>query len=357
MANTALGVDVGGANIKAAVVELDGGSPRLLGVLRDYHPLWIRGRGSLESKLLEVKSRLKPKPGYKVAVCMTAELCDVYRVKSEGVKHIASVSRRVFSDASKLYFVTINSRLASYEEVMENPLKAAAANWAASAWLLEYKAGDWGLRNAVFIDIGSTTTTIIPIVNGRVSVKGYSDPEKLVYGELVYTGALRTNVSCIVSRAPYKGLMARVSPEYFSCTGDVHLILGYIRPSDYKVDAPDGRGVSRREAIERLARIVCSDAELMNEYEVVELARYIYEKQVQLVTEALIQVRSRVASEGVNPSSMTALVAGVGEHLAREAAFRAGFKMVRSISEFLGEEVSSVLPAYAAAIMALVVGG
>jgi Predicted transcriptional regulator/sugar kinase len=105
---------------------------------------------------------------------------------------------------------------------------------------------EWGISNALFIDIGSTTTTIIPMVKCNVKIRGYTDPEKLVFGELVYTGVLRGNVATLVDKVPYKGFYARVSSERFSLIGDVHLLLGHISSEDYTTETADGRGKQLR---------------------------------------------------------------------------------------------------------------
>jgi len=85
----------------------------------------------------------------------------------------------------------------------------------------------------------------------------------------------------------------------------------------------------------------------------VEIARYIYEAQVFKVFEALIQIRSWLASIGADLDSFVIMVAGVGKRLALEASERAGFKQFVDVDDVIGEKISPVLPAYAAALMAL----
>ncbi|RLF21503.1 MAG: hypothetical protein DRN15_05345 [Thermoprotei archaeon] len=349
-----LGMDIGGANIKIVSMKIKGREkPEICSILREYFPLWIHGKKGLENKLKELKKRLVTQGmKYAISACMTAELCDVYRVKREGVLHVANSLKKTFDDALEMYFVSVDRRLIEYEEVLKEPLKVAAANWAASAYYLErVVAVEKGLKNCIFIDIGSTTTTIIPIVEGRADIRGLNDPEKLTWGELVYLGALRSNVVAIVDKVPYKGLFARVSTEKFSLSGDVHLVLGKITSEEYTTETADGRGVSIREAMERLARVPCADAELLNEYEIKEIARYVYEVEVFKVFEALVQIRSRIASKGINPDEFTVISAGSGDFLIKEAARRAGFKRIIHIDDLVGERVASIFPAYASAIM------
>jgi len=353
MAKGVLGLDIGGANIKAVFAVPSGEGIEVLRVVRVYAPVWIIGREGLRAKLAEIAESLSASTNrLYVAATMTAELSDVYRVKREGVHHIVDTVVDVFKGAERVAFVTSKMELVDPAEAKRRYLDVAAANWAASAWLLREMCKKWNIVNSVFIDIGSTTTTIIPLIGCEPDIKGFTDPEKLVYGELVYTGILRSNVTAIVSRVPFKGLMARVCNERFALSGDVHLVLGFIGSEDYTTETADGRGRTVQEAIERLSRVPCADAEMMSIHEVLEMARYIYEAQVFQVFEALVQIRSRIASRGANPGEFKAITAGIGEHLAAEAARRAGFREIVSIEALAGAKISGVVPAYGAALMA-----
>ena len=99
----------------------------------------------------------------------------------------------------------------------------AAANWVATGWIVAQRIPD-----CVIIDVGSTSTSIIPVLHGQIVAKGKTDLDKLLCGELVYTGSLRTNVATIVSHIPAKGGVAGISSELFALSADVHLVLGNI---------------------------------------------------------------------------------------------------------------------------------
>jgi probable H4MPT-linked C1 transfer pathway protein len=349
-----LGLDIGGANIKAVKTTPTPSrqSVNLSGVFRKYNPLWLRGVESLRLLLETIKKEFSLKPeDYYVGVTMTAELSDAFKTKHEGVNTIREIVEEVYRDAKAVYYVSTDMELVDSSEASRSYLKIAAANWAASAWLLQHKCFDWDLHDVIFIDIGSTTTTIIPMVDCNVKVRGYTDPEKMVCGELVYTGVLRGNVATLVDKIPYKGFYARVSSERFSLMGDVHLLLGHISSGDYTTETADGRGTSLEEAVQRIARVPCADSGMVSFEEAVEMARYIYERQVFAVFEALMQVRSWLASQGVRLDKFSAITAGLGEFLAAEASRRAGFRRIVSINELVGEKVASVLPSYASALM------
>ena len=65
-----------------------------------------------------------------------------------------------------------------------DPLSVAAANWAATARAVAMHHPD-----ALLVDIGTTTTDLVPIVGGEVVAVGHTDPERLMSAELLYTGA------------------------------------------------------------------------------------------------------------------------------------------------------------------------
>jgi probable H4MPT-linked C1 transfer pathway protein len=168
--------------------------------------------------------------------------------------------------------------------------------------------------------------------------------ERLMSGELVYTGVLRTNLAAIVQSVPVSGRTCRVSSEYFAVSGDVHLILGHIGPQDYTSTTPDGRPPTVESARSRLARLVCADAEALDQTEIEALARHIYRQQVLQVRSGLEQVLSSDPELRPHP----ALVCGAGAFLGRAAARGLGLE-IRPDGDDLGSGKSAVLPCFAAA--------
>ncbi len=341
-----MGIDIGGANIKTVIISSERGNREVLNVLREYFPLWKLGKEGLEKKIQELSQRFHDID--KICVCMTAELCDIYSTKSEGVRHVADSIVKYFKHVNCIKFVTCNMDLVDYDYVIENPLEVAAANWAASAWLIS-KLFD----TCIFADIGSTTTTIITIHEHRPIICGRNDPEKLRCGELVYIGTLRTPVTDIVRYLPYRGYRAEICREYFATMADVNLLLGHISEDEYYVETADHRGKSIIESATRLSRVLCASLELMNINETIEIARQIYDEAIGRIVEALILNRSRLISIIGDISNIPLVTAGIGEFMLRDAGIRAGFRTILSIDDVVKEKIriASVLPSYAAAIM------
>lgn len=335
-----VGLDVGGANTKVAVIDVSSSGVRVE-TAREYFPVWVRSREELPGLLLRMKKSLcgGVEPDI-VCVTMTAEISDAYETKREGVSHVLSSVEEAFGGV-ETYVVSCMAELLSVEEARKRYRNVAAANWPATGWMIGKM-----FRDCIFIDVGSTTTDIIPVRGGVPCPEGRTDVERLISGELVFTGVLRTNISAVASRVPLRGRMCRVSPEKFALTADVHLVLGHISEEDYTCETADGRGKDAYHSMARIARAVCADLEEISGDDVLGIARHVYLKQLEQVIEGLEQVSSR------NPDIDTIVTVGLGEDfLARRAAESLGFRRIQSLKRMIGGKLSENAPAVAAALM------
>jgi len=214
-----------------------------------------------------------------------------------------------------------------------------AANWAATAQQVADSHGD-----VLLVDVGTTSTDIIPIVGGRVAAQGLTDPDRLVSGELVYTGAVRTAAEAIASHVPLHGQIAGVSAEAFALSGDVHVWRGDLAPSDYACPTPDGRPATRPFAGERLARVVCADREMLDEAAISTMADALAQAQVECVAGAIARVAAR------HPSLRRAVVTGLGSFIAARAARVAGLE-VTLLADSLGDDAARCAPAASVALL------
>ncbi len=338
-----MGFDIGGANTKTAFIRTENGRVAKIAAVSEYLPMW-KCPEKLPATLKELAKRVAGHTSVDlVTMTMTAELADSYKTKRDGVNHILDDVEKAFPVEKRLV-VDVEGKLRTFAEARLEPEKVAAANWAATGWLLSQLK-----RDCITIDVGSTTTSIIPVYEGRVLTEGRNDLEKLILGELVYTGSLRTNVAAIVNKIPLEKGIARVSSESFAQSADVHLILGNISQADYSVDTYDCKEKTRDAALARLARVVCADKEMLSEEEIMSMAKYVYATQVDQIAQALTQVNARLKSEA---KSLTAVVTGLGRNfLARKAAVQVGFGEIWDFGNFVGKGVAKVSTAFAAAIM------
>jgi probable H4MPT-linked C1 transfer pathway protein len=301
-----IGLDVGGANTKA--VWRNGGERRA--VSRPFE-VW-RDRDALAAVLREVVAGVAPEPVEAVALTTTAELSDAFRTKRDGVGFVLDAAEAALSGPQLLAFTTAGE-VVPFAEARARATEVAAANWVASALAVGGIYPD-----ALMIDVGSTTADVIPIASGRVAAAGRTDLDRLQAGELVYTGALRTNLAAIAPRVPVRGQACLVASELFAISADVHLILGHLAPGAYTCPTPDGRPATVEFARERVARLVCADAEQLAAQEIDAIAAFLHAEQVGQIEAAARSVSERLGN--VPP----VVPLGTGAFLAREAAERLG---------------------------------
>jgi probable H4MPT-linked C1 transfer pathway protein len=306
-----IGLDVGGANTKAAVVQGD----ERTRVISEPFELWRepeRLAETISSVVGALGLELADAP---VALTTTAELVDVFAGKREGVLCVLEAAERALP-GRRLRVMTTAGELVDLAHARAAPLACAAANWIATALVVARS-----LPDAILLDCVGTTTDIIPLVGGEVAALGRTDVERLLAGELVYTGALRTNVAAVVSSVPIGGEPCPVSAELFAISADAHLLRGALRSEQCACTFPDGRGTAPAEVRSRLARVVCADPEQLADGDLEAIADAVYDAQVAAITAGLARVAGRV------PAGTGVLAVGVGAFLARDAAARCGLSV------------------------------
>jgi hypothetical protein len=322
-----LGLDIGGANLKAA---------HSCGIALS-HPfeLW-KQPGSLADAL---RGLLRQLPAAELlAVTMTGELCDCFETKRQGVEAILdAVAAAAAGQAVRVW--GSDGCFRDVARARAEPDRVAAANWLALARF----AGRFAPRGAALVvDIGSTTTDIVPLMDGQPAPQGRTDPERLAARELVYTGIRRTPVCALLG--------ADGAAELFANTQDVYLLLGRLAEDAEDRRTADGRPATRAAAAARLARMRCADLDSMTAEEIDELARNIRDRQLAILAEALATVTGRLPE----PPRLV-VAAGAGEFLVVDVLARS--ELLRrvpllSLADRLGAELSTAACAYALAVLA-----
>ncbi|MCP8307125.1 MAG: H4MPT-linked C1 transfer pathway protein [archaeon] len=340
-----IGWDIGGANIKATSIEIKDEKAFRIKTITHYYPIWVKGKERLPIILNELKKEIAEDSFIDaIGLTMTAELSDVYETKKEGVKNVLDCIKEVFPK-EQIFVLDVDARLKNVEEAREEYLKVAGANWVGTAWMVS----KW-VKDCILLDVGSTTTDIIPIIKGRIMARGKTDLERLANGELIYTGVLRTNVATIVEAVPVKGIMTRVSSELFALSGDVHLILGNISQDEYTSETADKRGKTRKEALSRLVRVVCADTDMLKEDEIVSIANYVYRKQLDKISDGVIQVYSSIRASVKDKLSL--VLTGIGRNfLGRKSSEKLRFESIIDLAQIIGKDASIATPSLAVALM------
>ncbi len=329
------GFDIGGANTDMAIIEFgsDGEMEKVRVDFR-YLPMWLK-KDELSETLLEmVGDDIQDLDG--VGVSMTAELVDAYPSKAMGVIDIVDRVEGTFD--VPVAYVSL-SGMVDAEGAVSDPMNIAAANWVATSQIASAMSSD-----CIMVDVGSTTTDIIPIKDGFEAAKGRNDLERLGTGELVYTGTLRSNVATIVDRVPLGERWFRVSSELFAITADVHRVLGNIREEDYTCSTPDGAGRSLEDCMLRIARVLCADLDLLQPEEILEVSEYIYHQQILRIAEGIAEVSERENLEEV-------IATGLGMNVLAKRAAEVLELDCRTMDEFLTEEECVVAPAVGTALL------
>ncbi|MFL5243799.1 MAG: hydantoinase/oxoprolinase family protein [Gemmataceae bacterium] len=323
-----IGLDIGGANLKAAHTS---GVARL-----QPFELWKNPSGLADS----VRALLATLPPADfLAVTMTGELCDCFETKRQGVSSILEAVAQA-AGATPVQVWRNDGQFVSLSSAPLDPLPIAAANWLALATFVgRYAAGS----AALLIDIGSTTTDIVPLRDGCPVPVGHTDRDRLRSGELVYTGVHRTPVCAVLGSLG--------AAELFATMHDVYLLLNAVPEDPRDRQTADGRPATKAHAHARLARMVCADAETLSLEETVKLAQKVALRQTRTIGWAIERVLERRLP---NRPEMV-IVSGSGEFLAlpllTEQPNLSRCKRKR-LSQLLCEEVSRAACAYAVAVLA-----
>jgi (4-(4-[2-(gamma-L-glutamylamino)ethyl]phenoxymethyl)furan-2-yl)methanamine synthase len=241
-----LGFDIGGANLKwYHAAGLAGSMP---------FAMWQHPQ-RLSQALVTLARRLPPADQW--LVTMTGEMADIFADRCAGVQQIVAqtLDAATVVETRKTDFYSIEGTFVSGDFAKSDPIKIASANWHA----LAASVAEWIDRPSLLIDIGSTTSDIIPISPRSIDTTSQTDHERLMHGELVYLGGQRTPVSSLVQTLPYAGRWIPIMRERFADMDDCRLLLGMTDEDTDDLATCDGRSRTRHHAASRMARMIGLD--------------------------------------------------------------------------------------------------
>jgi probable H4MPT-linked C1 transfer pathway protein len=305
-----IGWDIGGAHLKFACLD---GRGRLVSAEQYATPLWtgLDGLGRAFAK-----HKRKERGGAALhAVTMTGELVDIFPDRRTGISSLLDIFEEHFP-GDKIAVYGINGFLTA-RQARRRWLKAASANWHATAACTARF-----LRDGLLVDIGSTTTDIIPLRAGSPDNRGSTDQERLQSDELVYTGIVRTPVMAVVQRVPFSGEWQNVAADFFATMADIYRIVGDLPEQHDQMETADGAGKRVSDSCRRLLRMVGRDmtgtrAELLA---CRHLAGHIASVQLNRIEQSC----GRILSSHGYPGKATLVGAGSGRFVARRLASRLG---------------------------------
>ena len=337
---TLTGWDIGGAHLKAARLDDDG---RITAVVQVPCPLW-QGMDQLDRAVDAAMAELGRTE--RSAVTMTGELCDLFADRADGVQRITDHMKERVGDRIMLFGA--DPTWSAPSEAGSQALSIASANWLASARLVADR-----LPAGLFVDVGSTTIDLIPLVDGEVRSLGVTDAERMAEEELLYTGVVRTPVMAMAPRVPFDGAWLAPMAELFATAADVHRLLGVLPEHADQHPAADGGEKSVIGSARRLLRMVGQDLDERTMEAARHLAEYLAENQLRTLYDAAARLISREAL----PADVPVVGCGVGRFMAQLLADRldrpyCNFAGVIDADVAVANQADDCAPAVAVALLA-----
>ncbi len=337
--NLYLGWDIGGAHTKLSTIKPNSSA---FDIYKCH--LW-ESTNPLKKIISSICGKYKKKFNVINIITMSGEMSDIFESRSKGVKYILNIfdtvnkNNYVFS-IKKPFFFKLSKSISS-ESI-------SSANWFATAKFLETK-----INNAIAIDIGSTTTDIMLIKEGKCINKNYSDLLRLQSSELIYMGVLRTPVHAVTKEILSHQKRFPIIPENFSNMSDVYSILSDINPKIDYSDSCDHKSKSYRNSLRRLSRILGFDYESKNEKTVINLAKKIKLSQKDFLTK---KINNLLRKNFKNDKSVKIIGIGIGSFLVEEIAkkVKLNYKDFNSFYQDYNKKLflpSDIAPAYSISML------
>ena len=269
-----IGWDIGGAHIKYCVTDTQ--SKFILYDIIEFD-FWKNFK-SLKEIIYKINNEYKAsKLSIRNYFTMSAEMCDCFSNRSEGVNFIINQIRKL---NIKSFIFTYNG-LKNIDKIsIKDSENIASTNWYASALNLRN-------RDTIAIDLGSTTCDFIVIKNGKILNKRKSDLTGLMNNELLYTGCLRTPLYAHMNSINFKNKIYNIIPENFSTMADVYIILEKIQSKNIYSKSADGKPFTSVNCYKRVARSFGFDYSSSSRNLIKYLASIIFKHQMKLIADML----------------------------------------------------------------------
>jgi len=326
MNNTTIGWDVGGAHLKAALLD---GHGRLQQVLQVPCALW-RGLHELEAAIDLVLQTFNKETAFH-AVTMTGELVDLFATRKAGVQSISRTMAAKLKGTILFYAGTLHpifsakadfSGFVSIDDVDSYWQQIASANWIASASYVATK-----ISYGLLVDVGSTTSDFVLLAKNKPVCAGFTDAARMQLDELVYTGVVRTPLMAFAQKIEFANVTTSVAAEFFATSADVYRLTGDLQADDDMADTADGQDKTQFASARRIARMIGRDVDDAPMVEWIELA---YKFKLQQMARLKLVALAHIAclTDKHYPQSMCLVGTGAGSFLVREIAKSIGVEYI-----------------------------
>jgi (4-(4-[2-(gamma-L-glutamylamino)ethyl]phenoxymethyl)furan-2-yl)methanamine synthase len=333
-----IGWDIGGAHVKAVLVDAQG---EAIASIQLPCELW-KGLDRLALVMEQVQQAFNADVTNSV-VTMTGELVDLFPNRHIGVCEIAQLVIQQLNHEPMFY--ASRSGFVPYDDVSAHTSEIASMNWHASAQYVSHH-----VKNALFVDIGSTTADMIPIIDNQLCNLGYSDAERMANNELVYTGVVRTPLMAVAQQVEFKQQHYHVAAEYFATIADVYRLLSQLPIQNDLADTADGQDKSALASARRIARMIGHDFEDASMFDWIALAKQFKHQHIEQLKQAM--------SQHLKNKQLTVVGAGAGVFLVEEIAqlshcpYISVESLIKAVDTATLQQTITCFPAYAVARLA-----
>ena len=310
------GWDIGGAHVKLCQIK----SKKNKDIIRATHlkcKLWM-GLKHLDKIIKKLENDWHFNENDLHFFTMSGEMVDCFPNRKDGIKNILKILKKIFGP--KIKFYSQESLLIKASSI-HNWQSIASANWHATASFISSH-----IKEGILIDVGSTTTDIIPIKNNMpLTDVNTSDAKRLQKGELVYLGVTRTPVSSIKPFLSFRNRSYNVMRESFANTADVFRITGEISNKIDLYPTCDKKKKSTPASERRLARVIGMDREDASSEEWKTFANNIKKAIIEELHQNICKIKKKL-----NLCAQTPLiVTGSGAFLAKQLSMEKNYSIFK----------------------------
>ena len=337
-----IGWDLGDTDLKAVLLDR-AGSPRSASLVAC--PLW-QGLDRLAAGVDQILDQFGH-PKARHAVTMTAERADLFESRADGVAAVIAFMRDRFPGETLLIYAGA-AGLIGPDAAIGLHAQVASASWMATATLAASH-----LRQGLLVNVGSTTVDLVPFSDHEVLAWGASDHERLLHGELLYSGVAGTSLIALTRQVPFGGVWVPLLTDHFATTADVYRLTGALPEHANPPLGGDGREKGMAASARRLARMLGLDVASPDLGVWIQTAGYLAECHLRGLGDAAVCLLSR----GDLSPRAPIIGAGVGRFLAARLAERLqrpylGFESLFPAQSSEMPEVADCAPAAAVASLA-----
>lgn len=303
-----LGLDIGGAHIKIAVMSTSESG-------RTWQVDCIPVRADkFAASLDQILSMLVGEHLVDVTIA-SQTACLLYDDIHQGTTTIMQTLAR-YSTRNPTLAVDVCGNLYPINNVAQAPERFVCSNVAVTASLVAKLCS-----NALVLDMGSTSTDLIPIVDG--TFEELLPTARLLSSAVLYLGVIRTPLQAVVSHLPYQGELLPVVGETIAAVADALVLTEDVSIDQYTMPTWDSGTKDVAGCTRRLAKLIAMNTHNFPQQAATFMAQYVREELLHKVVAAMYKVISK------NPAMQQAFYTGIGSSILATACDRLGIRSDR----------------------------